>query len=175
MNIDDLKYPVGKFQRNIVYSDTYIFECIENISSLPLRLETLVRSWSPEKWDLKYRPEGWSGRQVMHHLLDSHLNCIIRLKLALTEDTPTIKPYLQDEWIKLADYQLDPMMVLPVLSGIHHKLVTIFRSMSEQDFARTLRHPEHPPEQTLDLLWLIGMYSWHGEHHLGHLKIIDAK
>ncbi len=172
MDIESLKYPVGKFARQTIYSPGYVTDCIDRIKTLPQRLEALISDWPSEKFEHAYRVDGWNGRQVVHHLLDSHINALIRLKLALTEDSPTIKPYEQDEWIKLADYQLDPMMVIPNLKGIHQKLVAIFESMDESDYARQLVHPEHPGRH-LDLLWLIGLYSWHSDHHLGHLLIID--
>lgn len=172
MDLEVLKYPVGRFQRQTAYSPSYITECIERIKTLPQRLEELVSGWPSERFEHIYRPGGWNGREVVHHLLDSHINAFIRVKLALTEDVPTIKPYEQDDWIKLADYQLNPLMVLPVLKGIHEKLVILFESMDEAAYSRQLTHPEHPGRH-LDILWLLGLYSWHGDHHLGHLQIID--
>src|SRR6187402_3924480 len=103
MNIDILKYPTGKFVRKTDYSPEYVTDCIEKIKSCPQKIDELVSNWPSETFEHSYRPGGWNGREVIHHLLDSHMNALIRVKLALTEDTPIIKPYEQDVWVKLAD------------------------------------------------------------------------
>lgn len=170
--MEHLRFPTGRYQRPLSYDADLVQDLIEKINTLPERIELLVESWPGETWETSYREGGWNGREVLHHILDSHLNCLIRLKWALTEDSPVIRTYLQDEWVRLADYQTDPLTVIPVLKGIHYRLMVLFSSMNEEAYRRKLIHPEHPGSD-LDLLWMLGMYTWHGEHHLGHLSIID--
>ena len=174
MDLESLQYPIGRFTRKLEYDAVYVNEKIDQIRQLPFSLENLVSGWPVELFEKTYRPDGWNGRQIIHHLLDSHINALVRLKLALTEENPVIRPYEQDDWVKLSDYQLDPLSVLPVIKVIHSKMVNLFESLDQSLFERKLRHPEHPNKE-LDILWLLGMYSWHGEHHLGHLEIISDK
>jgi hypothetical protein len=118
--------------------------------------------------DTPYREGGWTLRQVVHHVPDSHLNAFCRLKLALTENEPTIRPYDESLWAKLDDVRLTPIEVsLTLLESLHARWMTLFRSMKPADFRRTMRHPEHEGALTLD--WLVAMYAWHGRHHVGHI------
>jgi hypothetical protein len=120
--------------------------------------------------EIPYRPEGWNVRQVIHHCADSHMNALIRFKLALTEDQPTIKPYLQAKWALLSDYRLDPGISISLLYGIHQRWVTLMESMSESDWKRSLVHPEYQHEQRLEQTAML--YAWHCAHHLGHVRSV---
>lgn len=170
MNIDieSLKYPVGKFQLpERIYSES-ITEAIQTLRSFPGLIFTAVSPLSPEQLDTPYRPEGWTVRQLIHHCADSHMNAFIRFKLALTEQNPTIKPYEEAEWAKLPDSNLPIEPSLALIKAIHLKWVTLLDSMKVEDFKKTFFHPEKQKSQSLDGVTL--MYAWHSLHHLAHVR-----
>ena len=141
---------------------------IASIESLPRRLRAAVAGLTSEQWQTPYRPGGWTVRQLVHHVPDSHINGYTRFKLALTEDEPTIKPYEQGAWAELADTDATPPEVsLDLLEALHQRWVALLRSLPEAAFARTLRHPEHGRTFTIDQL--VAQYGWHSEHHLAHI------
>jgi hypothetical protein len=167
-----MQYPIGKFDRSAPITDAQIPELIDQIRNLPHRLANLLNRATPENLAGTYRDGGWTGLQVIHHLADSHMNAYIRFKLALSEENPTIKPYLQDAWSNMADSALDAEVSLNILRGVHARWVAILESMTMDEFERTFHHPEQKRDTTLRTT--LAMYAWHGNHHLEHVRIILA-
>ena len=165
-NLDTLRYPIGKFTYETPPSATERQQQIAAIAELPIKLTELVGKWGDDRLDTPYRPDGWTVRQLVHHVADSHMNAYIRTKLALTEDNPTIKPYEEGEWAKLADSQLDVALSLVILRNLHQRWVAVLESLPESDLQRTYYHPGS--QATVALSEMIGMYVWHGEHHYQH-------
>lgn len=167
-DLEQLRYPIGRFSRpkNISGHDINIW--IGQIETLPARFRNVVESLSEEQLDTPYRPEGWTLRQVIHHVPDSHVNSYIRFKWTLTEDTPKIKAYNEVAWAELSDYKTLPVNTsLDFLEILHARWVPVLKSLSDEDLQKTFIHPEHGKEVPLDVN--IALYAWHGEHHLGHL------
>src|SRR3954453_9601526 len=165
--MQDLRYPVGKFSFDGELTAEQRQKCIDDIAATPSRLRAAVHGLSPEQLDTPYRPEGWTVRQVVHHVPDSHMNAFIRFKLAMTEDEPTIKPYMENKWALLADVQSTPIETsLGMLELLHQKWIILLKSLTPADFARIFKHPELGP-QTLDRA--LAMYAWHGQHHVAHI------
>lgn len=147
---------------------------IDEIAAAPARLRDAVRGLTDAQLDTPYREGGWSVRQVVHHVPDSHLNAYIRTKLALTEETPLIKPYDEATWATLEDSRSTPVEVsLTLLESLHARWVGLLRSLDEQQFAREFRHPDHGGKQTVD--WLVALYSWHSRHHVGHVTSLRER
>lgn len=170
--IEQLKYPIGKFtvKRPISAKDNTSY--INDIEVLPTQLQEAVQGFSDEQLDTPYRPGGWTVRQVIHHLADSHINSYTRFKLALTENKPTIKPYMEDRWAELIDAKEAPVdLSLNLLTSIHSRWVILLKSLSDEDLQKTFIHPEHGKEVPLDIN--VAIYSWHCRHHLAH--IIELK
>jgi len=165
---NDPRYPIGPFQRRDELTPDERRELLEHIAATPARMRAAVAGLTEEQLDTPYREGGWTLRQVVHHVPDSHLNAYCRLKLALTEEQPVIRPYDESTWAKLDDSKTTPIEVsLTLLESLHARWMEIFRSMKPEDFRRTFRHPEHDGTPTLD--WLVAMYAWHGRHHVGHI------
>jgi hypothetical protein len=166
---EDLRYPIGKFRPAATVTAEQREEWIQTIESLPAALRRAVNN-IPEG-DLareRYRPGGWTIRQLLHHLADSHLNSYIRFKLGLTEDEPTVKPYDEAAWAELPDSrELPAELSLQLIDLLHQRWAFLLRQMSEADFARTVLHPEHGRIMRLD--FLLDLYAWHSRHHLQHL------
>lgn len=139
------------------------------IGSFPMELKAVLPQ---ARLDRPYREGGWTGRQVVHHLADSHMNAFVRMRLALTEETPTVKPYDEAAWARLADSLTeDPAVSVQILEGLHKRWHTLLQSLSDADFARGARHPDMGAV-TLD--WFLQLYAWHGRHHLGHLRLTGS-
>ncbi|HQU92062.1 MAG TPA: putative metal-dependent hydrolase [Pyrinomonadaceae bacterium] len=160
----DLRFPIGKFDPAAYASRD---ENIATLANLPANLRAAVDGLSDEQIDTPYRPEGWTLRQTVHHIADSHINTLTRFKLALTEDTPpTIKPYHEDRWAELSDSNLPVSVSLAIIEGVHARLVELLRSLSEDQFQKEFIHPETGP-------WTIekaaAMYAWHSKHHTAHI------
>jgi len=169
----DLRYPVGKFDWTTV-SEPEFPKLIAQIADAPGALRSAVAGLSPERLETPYRAGGWTVKQVVHHIPDSHLNAYTRFKLALTEVQPTIKPYNEAAWAELADSQTVPIDVsLTLLETLHARWVALMRSMSAADFGRTLRHPEH--DRVLTLGQMLGLYAWHGRHHVAHITALRKR
>ena len=168
----DLRYPIGKFRWNGDASGTERKDRIAAIEGAPAKLSEAARGLKPEQWETPYRPGGWTVRQVVHHVPDSHMNAYIRFKLALTEDEPTIKPYMEDRWAELADKSVDPEVSLRLLECVHQRWVALLRAMKPEDFGRTFRHPELGV-MTLDKT--LALYSWHGAHHTAHVTALRER
>ena len=163
----DLRYPIGKFQWQENLTDEQRRSMIEQIAELPGKVRAAVAGLSEQQLDTPYREGGWTVRQVIHHLADSHLNAFVRFKLALTEDVPTVKTYQQQLWAELVDARTAPVEPsLAMLEGLHQRWVIMLRQMSAADFARQFQHPEHG---VMKLERLLGMYAWHGRHHVAHI------
>lgn len=174
MTTDPLKFPIGKFQKPPVITHQLIQQWIEEIAAFPEQLAKEVRHLTDEQLNTPYRPGGWSIRQVVHHCADSHMNSLVRFKLALTEDTPTIKPYYEDRWAELPDSKtLGVEASLQILQGLHYRWVVLLKSLSEQQLQRTFIHPEHG--QQISLNENIGIYAWHGKHHLAHITTLKQR
>jgi hypothetical protein len=172
MDIEKFKYPIGK----VVKPQEYTFDILQNyidvIKTLPQKLKTEVENLSEEQLDTQYRPEGWTIRQVVNHIADSHMNSLVRFKLALTEDTPTIKPYFEDRWAELTDSKnLQINSALKMIEGIHERWVVLLNSFKDEDWKRKFYHPESKREVSLEEN--LGIYAWHCNHHLAH--IIELK
>lgn len=169
----DLRYPVGKFQRPESLCDAERAEAIDRIATAPARLREAVRGLSEAQLDTPYRPDGWTVRQVIHHVPDSHANAFIRFKLALTEDTPTIKPYDEAAWALLDDVRSTPIETsLVLLESLHDRWVRLLRSIPAADFDRTLNHPENG---LMNLHQLLALYAWHGDHHVAHVTSLRER
>jgi hypothetical protein len=169
----DPRYPVGKFEKPESFTAEERERRIAAIESLPAKMRAAVHGLTPEQLDTPYRDGGWTVRQVVHHVPDSHMNAYIRWKLALTEDTPTIKPYKEAEWAKLPDSVKTPIEVsLNLLEAVHARWVIILKAMTPVDHARKLKHPE-AGEHTLD--HFLAMYAWHSRHHLAHITELKKR
>ena len=173
MNDETLRYPTGKFTPQPSYTQQELDACIRRIESLPSRIEGVIKTFSEKEFDTHYRPEGWTARQVLHHLSDSHLNAYIRFKWTLTEDTPVIKAYDEKLWAETPETKLDSGISLNLLKALHTKWVALLKSLSLEDLQKEYIHPETKKHVRLDRM--IALYAWHGEHHLGHLKIVAEK
>ncbi len=171
---DNTKYPVGEFIHPEKTSEEHINGWIEEIEKFPAILRATVDNWSREQLSTKTKPDGWMVVQVIHHLADSHMNSFIRFKLALSEDNPTIKPYAEDRWAELADGKdLDVEDSLQILDGLHKRWVILLRSLYIKDLQKTFFHPEHKKRFFLDAT--IGLYAWHGRHHLGFIQNLKTR
>lgn len=169
MDLEELKFPIGKYQPPSEINEDLISDWIGVLEKLPSDLQGLVETLSYEDLDLVYRPQGWAIKQVVHHIADSHMNSFIRFKLIMTEEKPTIRPYNQAEWAKMDDANNPEVATsLGILEGVHTRLVTLLKGLSPSDWDRPFIHPEHDGE--LSLGWMIGLYAWHSQHHLAHIK-----
>jgi uncharacterized damage-inducible protein DinB len=168
----DLKYPIGQFQYNgeITHSVTSIW--INEIEELPRLLRDAVRDLDNKKLDTAYRTGGWTVRQVIHHLADSHMNAYVRFKLALTEETPVIKPYDESNWAELSDYKLSIDISLSLLEALHERWTNLLRSLSSADMEKTFIHPYSGEVSVGEN---IGIYAWHGKHHLAHITSLCSR
>ena len=169
MNIERLKFPIGEYIPNKSPNETLLQQWIENIEIFPARVEDLIKGISTEKLNWKYRPNGWMVKQVIHHCADSHMNSIIRFKLALTEQTPTIRPYYEDRWADLNDSLTDEINEsLNLLKGLHKKWTRLLKSLTKEQLEMEFVHPENG--RKFNLAENIGIYAWHCNHHLAHIK-----
>jgi len=163
---EDLSYPIEKYDKAATITPELRKQFIKEIAELPKTLREAVKNLNEEQLDTPYRPKGWTVRQVIHHVGDSHMNSFIRFKLALSEKNPIIRPYAEELWAKTAEYKMPVEVSLGLVDSIHQRWATLLESMSDEDFARTLNHPE---TGVWTLENLLGMYVWHGEHHTAHI------
>lgn len=165
--VDDLRYPIGRFQRPASVSETERNAAIDAIAALPLQLRAAVQGWTDPQFDTPYRPDGWTVRQLLHHIPESHMNSFVRCKLALTEAEPVIKPYDEAAWANLPDATTAPVdLSLSLLDFLHQRWVLLLRSLDAVQWKRAFRHPD------LGLMPLdvnVALYAWHGRHHLAHI------
>ena len=170
---EDLRYPIGKFITQ-PFSEKQLQEWLLDIKFLPQHVENAILNLDESQLDIPYRPDGWSVKQLVHHVADSHMNAYIRFKLALTEINPTIKPYDEAAWANLIDTQQVPINVsLTLLHALHVRWVALIRGITTEDWNRTVFHPEQKKEITL---WnLLGTYAWHGKHHTAHVTSLRER
>lgn len=169
VRLEQLKYPIGRFQFDEEADESRCQLWISALASLPSELRLAVAGLSDEALDTPYRPGGWTLRQVVHHLADSHANAYIRFKLAVTEEHPHIRPYAEADWAECEDAKFAPIGVsLDLLNALHQKLVLFLKTLKLEDFERTYFHPEH--QKTFNLKYLLGLYAWHGAHHLAQIN-----
>jgi uncharacterized damage-inducible protein DinB len=163
----DPRYPVGKFSPpQGAVPDAERAQLLNQVTEAPAKLRAAIQGLTETQLDTPYRDGGWTSRQVVHHVADSHMNAFIRFKLGLTEDNPTIKPYAEHLWADLADQKLPIDVSLPIVDNLHQRWVAVLRSMKETDWARTFNHPEMGM-QRLDRA--LALYAWHGRHHVAHI------
>lgn len=166
----DLRFPIGKFHFDGPLNEPQTQAALDDIANTPVNLRAAIKGLSEVQLDTPYRPEGWTVRQVIHHLPDSHINSYVRFKLALTEDEPTIKPYAEDRWAELADTKATPVEVsLTLLDSLHDRWVRLLRSLTPEDWKRTFRHPELG---AMTLEKTLALYAWHGKHHVAHITTL---
>ena len=168
MTLAQFKYPIGKFEKPEIITKDILLNWISDISTFPSRLIAEVNKLTDEQLDTQYRPDGWTIRQLVHHCADSHMNSLTRLKLALTENQPTIKPYFEERWAELIDTKNMPIQPsLKMIEGIHERWTVLLNNLSESDYSKIFIHPEHGKEFRIDEN--IGLYAWHCNHHLAHI------
>jgi DinB superfamily len=171
--MEDLRYPIGKFQYAGVATEEQRKHFIMNIGNAPSHLREAVAGLTEEQLKIPYRPEGWTIRQVAHHLPDSHLNAYTRFRLALTEEEPTIRPYHEDRWAELADSRNAPINYsLDLLESLHKRWVYLLESLTVKDFSRIFKHPELG---VISLDKNLALYSWHGQHHVAQITSIRQR
>lgn len=175
MNSDEqLRYPIGRVTQKESYTAEEIKAFIQRIEAAPAQVASAAKALSEKNLlDVHYRDGGWTARQVLHHLADSHLNAYIRIKWTLTEDTPIIKPYNEKAWATTPETQADPADAIVLLKALHTKWVALLHSLKAEDFNRRFYHPDSKKHVRLDQT--LAIYAWHGEHHLGHLNIVLGK
>jgi uncharacterized damage-inducible protein DinB len=172
-SMPDLRYPIGRFKFETL-TERGRAECVARIAGAPGRMRAAVVGLSDDQLDTPYRPGGWTVRQVVHHVPDSHLNAYTRMRLALTEPAPTIKPYEEARWAELPDARTAPIEIsLALLEALHARWHLLLRQLTPADGARTFRHPEHGRDFTVDEV--IAMYAWHGEHHAAHITSLRGR
>lgn len=170
----DLRYPVGRFDWDAPISEGDRPRLIAEIAETPGALRSAVAGLSRDQLETRYRPGGWTVKQVVHHVPDSHMNAYNRFKLGLTEDEPTIKPYDEAAWAELPDSKKVPVDVsLDLLDSLHVRWVTLLRSMDAADFRRAVRHPEY--DRLITLGQLLALYAWHGRHHVAHIVALRRR
>jgi uncharacterized damage-inducible protein DinB len=169
----DLRFPIGPFRRPAALTPDERRVAIQAIAATPANLRSAVRDLSDAQLDTPYRPEGWTVRQVVHHVPDSHSNAYTRFKLALTEEMPTIKPYDENAWARLDDTRTTPIETsLLMMDALHDRWVRLLGAMAPDDFARKLNHPENG---IMNLDQLLALYAWHGDHHVAHITNLRSR
>jgi uncharacterized damage-inducible protein DinB len=170
---DNLRYPLGRFRFEAETAAVNRQRCVEDLALLPQQLAAALEGLSDEQLDTPYRPEGWTVRQLVHHIADSHVNACIRFRWALTEDEPTIKAYDDKLWAELPDARTEPVEPsLQMLTGLHARWVALVKAMQPADFSRRLVHPENGPG---DLERYTALYAWHGKHHVAHITALRQR
>ncbi len=170
----DPRYPIGKFERPAAFSAQLVAAAEQTLGELPSRLRTAVAGLDDEQLDTPYREDGWTVRQVVHHLPDSHLNAYARFRLALTEHAPTIKPYQEALWAELPDARTMPVAAsIELLDGLHRRWVGLMGAMTDEQWQRMFLHPEH--ERPLTLWHTAALYDWHSRHHVAQIVQLRAR
>jgi hypothetical protein len=172
MTAEDLSYPIGRFRPEPPSADVRR-RAVADIGALPGHLAAAVLGLSETQLDTPYRPGGWTVRQVVHHVADSHMNAFVRLKLALTEERPTISAYDEKKFAALSDAQLPAPVSLELVRGLHARWLAIYGTMTDRDWQRTFVHPEYSDALTLD--WQVQMYGWHSRHHVAHITALRRR
>ena len=172
--MEHLSYPIGRYEEQ-AYSDKQRDEWIRDIEFLPGDLEYAITNLDAEQLNTPYRDGGWTVRQLVHHVADSHMNAYIRFKVGLTEENPTIKPYDENKWAELHDVQKLPVNIsVTILHAVHARLYETLKYVTDDDWNnKTVFHPEH--KKTMRLWFLLGMYAWHGKHHVAHITSLRER
>lgn len=163
---EDLRYPIGQFDKNIVITESMRAGFIKTILNLHDNLARAVSDLGESGLETPYRPGGWTVKQTVHHIADSHINSFVRFKLALTEDAPTIRPYFEDRWAELPDSRMPIDVSMQIVQGVHLRWAKLLMEMSESDYQRKLLHPE---SGVWTLEQFLALYDWHSRHHLAHI------
>ena len=169
----DLRFPIGKYEPQ-PFSDKQKRAWLQDIQFLPGLMEQAIENLDERQFDTPYRDGGWTIKQVVHHVPDSHMNAYTRFKLGLTEDNPSIKPYDEGQWAELRDVSVVPVNIsITLLYALHTRWHAAIRDLTDEQWKRTVFHPEHKKEMTL---WhLLGMYAWHGKHHVAHITSLRER
>jgi hypothetical protein len=168
----DLRYPIGQFDKNVEITPLMRDQSIKTILALHDNLVRAVSGLTERQLDTPYRPEGWSVRQTIHHIADSHMNSFIRFKLALTEEVPTIRPYFEDRWAELPDSLMPIDVSVEIIRGLHLRWAKLLMEMSEADYQRKLLHPD---SGVWTLEQFLALYDWHSRHHTAHITQLRAR
>ena len=171
--LEDLRFPIGPLAPSPAADMAVRQRAIADIAALPARMRDAVAGLTDRQLDTPYRPGGWTVRQVVHHVADSHLNAFVRLKLALTEDAPVVKPYDEKAFAGLADMRLPVGVSLDLLAGLHARWVAIYATLADEEFMRAFIHPEYEEPQTLDRQ--AQSYGWHSRHHVAHITALRQR
>jgi hypothetical protein len=172
--MEDLRYPIGQFRYEGEPDQGQREQWIEEIAATAANLRAAVAGLTPHQLDTPYRDKGWTARQVVHHLPDSHLNAYIRIKLALTEDMPVIRPYEEARWAELPDGRAGPIEIsLNLLESLHHRWVLLLRQLTPADFRRRFMHPQHG--RPFEVQETLALYAWHGRHHVAHITSLRRR
>ena len=172
VELDDLRYPIGPFTATATSLPGIRAANIHTLSQLAERLRSAVEGLNDAQLDTPYREGGWTVRQLVHHIADSHINCYVRFKLALTEDSPTIKPYDESAWAKLSDSGQPIEVSLVLITALHERWVALLESMSDEDFRKGFNHPERGRQ---NLATTLALYDWHSRHHTAHITSLRAR
>lgn len=168
----DPRYPVGRFSFDSAITADTRRACIGQLKSLPADLRAAIEALPAAALDTPYRPGGWTARQVVHHVADSHVNAYVRVRLALTEDNPTVRPYAEASWAELSDARSgEPGVSLALLDALHARWTALLESLTPEQFERPALHPDNG---AISVDWLLQLYAWHGRHHVGHVKLVAA-
>lgn len=170
---EDLRYPIGKFSPQENYTTSDLSQFIQRIADLPTKLDAALNNLSASQLDTPYREGGWTVRQVIHHVADSHMNAYIRVKWTLTEDAPVIKAYFEKAWAETPETKADPSLSLRLLKALHEKWVALLKDLSPHQLKRAFTHPDTKKLVTLETM--MGLYAWHGDHHLAHINALKKK
>lgn len=171
MSIAAYQYPIGKYVP-VPFSEEELRQRLIDIAQLPNLVEAAIQNLDAAQLDTPYREGGWTVAQVVHHIADSHANCFIRLKLALTEDNPVIKPYDENAWVLQADTSLPVNNATTLLHALHQRLYVILKNMSAEAWQRSYVHPDSGQH---DIWFLLGLYAWHGRHHVAHINSLRQR
>jgi len=168
-NLEQLKYPIGRYEKPEAYTQNDLKEWTGVLQALPSWMDACIENLDEHQLQTPYREGGWTIQQVVHHVADSHMNAYIRLKLMLTEDNPTVKPYNETAWAELADTKVVPVNIsVTMLHTLHRRLVALLQHMQPSDWERTYYHPEH--KRNFPVWEVVAMYAWHSRHHTEHIR-----
>ena len=169
IDLEELKYPIGRYQKLADYTDADMKEWINVLKALPMWMDACIENLDAHQLETAYRDGGWTIQQVVHHVADSHMNAYIRLKLALTEDNPVIKPYAEQLWAEMIDSQVVPVNIsVTMLHAMHRRMVAILEHLKPGEWLRTYYHPEH--KRDIPIWEMVAMYAWHSRHHTEHIR-----
>ncbi len=169
----DLRYPVGKWETKGPFTNAQRHTMITSVGEMPAKLRAAVAGLNDNQLSTPYRPSGWTLRQVVHHVADSHMNAYVRFRLGITEAEPVVKPYDEKTWAELFDARTAPVEIsLGLVEGVHKRWVMLLETVREIDFNRNVRHPEHG---TMSLDDVLALYEWHGRHHVGHITALRQR